>query len=75
MPGFGANNAVTQALTELRTVVIDPNATAEQIKEKTAVVRTTRQKAKSDLAAAQKDLIPLLTQDQEAVLVVLGYLD
>ena len=60
---------------ELRTVVSDPNATTEQIREKAFAVRTARQKAKANLAAAQKDLLRLLTQDQEAVLVVLGYLD
>ena len=60
---------------ELQTVATDPNATAEQIKEKTMAVRTARQKAKADLAAAQKDLLQLLTQPQEAILVVLGYLD
>ena len=75
-PGFGGpGNAVTQALMELRTVAVDPNATTEQIKEKAAAVRTARQKTKADLAAAQKNLVQLLTQDQEAMLVVLGYLD
>jgi len=64
-----------QALMELRTVATDPNAIPEQIKEKAAAVRITRQKAKAELVAAQKDLLPLLTQDQEAILVVLGYLD
>jgi hypothetical protein len=64
-----------QALMELQTVATDPNATTEQIKEKATAVRTVRQKAKADLAAAQKDLVQLLTQDQEAMLVVLGYLD
>ena len=38
-------------------------------------VRAAREKAKADVAAAQKDLLQLLTPDQEAVLVVLGYID
>jgi hypothetical protein len=34
-----------------------------------------RENAKADLAAAEKDLLELLTAYQEAVLVNLGYLD
>jgi hypothetical protein len=38
-------------------------------------VRSARQKARIDLAAARKDLLQLLTLDQEATLVSLDYLD
>jgi hypothetical protein len=75
MPGFGPGDPVTQALMELHTVVNDSNATMEQIEDKIAAARTVRQKAQAELAAARKDLLELLTLDQEAVLVVLGYLD
>ncbi len=64
-----------QAMVELQTVVADSKSTSEQIEEKLKVVRIARQKAKADLAAAQKNLMPLLTLDQEAVLVALGYFD
>lgn len=76
-PGFGGpgSNAVMQKLRELQTTLADPNATTEQCKEKITAVRSARQKAKADLAAARKDLLQLLTLDQEAMLVSLGYLD
>ncbi len=75
MMGGPGGNAVMQKLVELRTALADPNATAEQFKEKIAAVRSVRQKAKADLVAARKDLLQLLTLDQEATLVGLGYLD
>jgi hypothetical protein len=60
---------------ELRTALADPNTTSEQLKEKTTAVREARRKAKAELAAARKDLLELLTLDQEAILVSLDYLD
>ncbi len=76
-PGFGGpdGSAVTQKLTELRTALADPNTTSEQLKEKIGAVRDARLKAKTELAAARKDLLELLTPDQEAILVSLNYLD
>jgi len=76
-PGFGGpgGNAVTQKLAELRTALADPNTTPAQLQEKLGVVRDARVKAKAELAAARKDLLELLTPDQEAVLVSLNYLD
>ena len=75
-PGGGnANNAVGAALAELKTAVADASSTPEQIKAKLGAVRSARQKAAADLATAQKNLLPLLTADQEAMLVSLGYLD
>jgi hypothetical protein len=73
-PG-GGNNAVSTALAELTTALADTTSTPEQIKAKLAAVRAARQRATGDLAAAQKALLPLLTADQEATLVSLGYLD
>jgi outer membrane murein-binding lipoprotein Lpp len=76
-PGFGGpgGNAVTRKLAELRTALADPNSTSEQLTEKLDAVRSARAKAKTELAAAHKDLLQLLTADQEAVLVSLNYLD
>ena len=75
-PGFGGpSGAVTQKLVELRTALTDPNTTSEQLREKIGAVRDARLKVKAELAAARKDLLELLTPDQEAVLVSLDYLD
>ncbi len=74
-PGGGGNNAVSTALAELTTAIADTTSTPEQIKTKVGAVRTARQKAVSYLATAQKALLPLLTADQEALLVSLGYID
>jgi hypothetical protein len=76
-PGFDGlgSNAVTQKLLELQTTLADPNATPEQLKEKIAAVRSARQKANAELEAARKDLLQLLTLDQEAILISFGYLD
>jgi len=76
-PGFGGpgGSAVMLKLAELRTALADPNTTPEQLQEKIGAVRGARQKAKAELAAARKDLLELLTPDQEAVLVSLDYLD
>jgi hypothetical protein len=64
-----------QKLVELQTILADPNATSEQLKEKITAVRNARLKAKAELAAARKDLLELLTLDQEAMLVSLDRLD
>ena len=66
---------MSTALAELTTAIADTTSTPEQIKTKVEAVRTARQKAVSDLATAQKALLPLLTADQEALLVSLGYID
>ena len=66
---------IAQAQSELKAVLDDPKSTPQQIQEKVAAMRKATQKARADLAAAQKDLLELLTADQEVVLVSLGYLD
>jgi Spy/CpxP family protein refolding chaperone len=76
-PGFGgpSGNMVSQAQAELKAVIDDPKHTKTEVEEKVAAVRKARQKAKSELETAQKDLLKMLTSAQEAVLVSLGYLD
>jgi hypothetical protein len=71
----GGNNAVATALAELKTALSKSNTPADQIKEKLAAVRSARQKARADLAAAEINLRLLLTADQETVLISLGYLE
>lgn len=69
------SNPVTEAINALQTALNDANTTDAQLKEKTSAVRAARMKARHDLEAAEKDLAPLLTTHEEAMLVVLGYLD
>ena len=64
-----------QKLVELRTALADPNTTAEPLREKISAVRAARRKATAELATVRQDLLPLLTLDQEAVLVSLDYLE
>lgn len=71
----GLNNPVSAALRDLKTVLADPTTTPEQLKTKLAAIRTARQKAATDLQTAQRDVLRLLTADQEATLVSLGYID
>jgi len=66
---------VTQAMSELLAVTADTKSTPEQVKQKVEAVRAARAKARAELQAAQKELLELLTTDQEAVLVGLGYID
>ena len=47
----------------------------KQLNEKVAAVRAARKKAREKLEAVQKELLLLITADQEAVLVRLGYVD
>jgi len=75
-PGFGGpDSAIAQALATLRTALADPKTTPQELQEKVAQVRAARERARRDLATAQKDLLELLTVDQEATLVSLGYID
>ena len=69
------DNPVALALIELENALATTNAAPEDIKGKIAAVRGAREKAKADLATAQKNLRLLLTPSQEAVLASLGYLD
>ena len=80
-PGGGGNGPTTQpsvvqsALTDLQTTLDDQNAAPDTIKTKLDTLRQARTKARQDLAVAQADLKSVLTQRQEAVLVLMGYLD
>lgn len=67
--------AVGKASQDLRTTLEDKNAAPETISKKLASLREAREKARKDVADAQKDLKEILTQRQEAVLVINGMLD
>jgi hypothetical protein len=66
---------VQSASRDLRNVLENKDASADQIAAKLKAFREARDKAKESLAAAQKDLKEILTQRQEAVLVVNSVLD
>jgi hypothetical protein len=78
--GFGGPSTqpaspVQAALADLRTTLDDQNASPDVIKSKLDTLRQARAKARQDLAVAQQDLKSVLTQRQEAVMVLYGYLD
>lgn len=76
--GFGGpmgSNIITQAQADLKNVLDDPKHTKAEVAEKIAAIRKARQTARADLDAAQRNLLPLLTASQEAILVSLGYLE
>src|SRR5205814_1671569 len=78
-PGFpggsGGSNIISQAQAELKAVIDDKKHSKAEVEEKVVVVRKARQKAQADLESAQKDLLLLLTKEQEAVLVSLGFVE
>jgi Spy/CpxP family protein refolding chaperone len=66
---------VSKAAQELRTVLDDKSASAEEITKKLTALRQAREKAKAELVTAQKELKELLTARQEAILVSDGMLE
>jgi len=66
---------VDKASSELRELLRDDSAAADQIKAKLAVLRAAKQKAAQDLAAARQSLRQLMTLRQEAQLVLNSLLD
>jgi len=70
-----SDNPVVKASDELRTALDDKKTSAEDIGKKLTAFRQARDRAKEDLTKAQKELRELLTQRQEASLVLAGMLD
>jgi hypothetical protein len=66
---------VQAASRELRQTLDNKDATAEQIAARLTALREAKEKSKTALVSAQKDLKEVLTQRQEAVLVMFGMLD
>jgi peptidoglycan hydrolase CwlO-like protein len=81
--GRGGNNGgdntpqtpTAKAQADLRELLQNKDASADDIKAKLAALREARAKTKADLEAARKDLKEVLTQRQEAVLVTNGMLE
>lgn len=64
-----------KAVEALQKALENKAAAAEEIKAKLTAVREAREKAKQELAKAKDALRQLVTQRQEAQLVLMGYLD
>jgi hypothetical protein len=62
-------------MTDLQAALADKTATEQQIKERMAMVRGAREKAIGAIKSAEKELRKVLTTDQEAALMSLGYLE
>jgi len=73
--GGSGSAAIQQVLTDLQNALSDPATTPEELQEKVAAVRRAREIAQARLEAARKELHLLLTEDQQAALIGLGYLD
>ncbi len=73
--GTQPQSAVQTASTDLQKTLENKDAKPDEIKTKLDALREAKTKAKSDLAAAQQDLRGVLSQRQEAVLVMSGLLD
>ena len=67
--------AVETASRDLRTTLENKSASEDEIKAKLTAFREARDKARTELAAAQKDLKEILMPRQEAVLVQYGMID
>jgi hypothetical protein len=74
-PPTMGNNIITQAQADLKVVLNSPKHTPVEVQEKLAAVRAARQRARSNFESLQKDLIQLLTAEQEAILASLGYIE
>ena len=71
----GQGNSVQILVAELRTLLNDAQTNDKQLFDKLTAIRAARARAVRDLAAAQEELQPLLTLDQQALLVSLGLID
>jgi hypothetical protein len=70
-----AQSPVGKASQELRTALENKSATPQELTQKMTAYREARQKARADLAKAQQELKELLTQRQEAALVMAGMIE
>jgi hypothetical protein len=65
---------LAQAIGDLSAALADTSTTPDQLKERLAIVRDARAKTQADVEAARRELLLILTTDQEAALVAQGYL-
>jgi hypothetical protein len=67
--------AVSKASDALQTTLENASAAPDEIKAKLTALRTAKEKARQELATAQKDLRDVLSLRQEAQLVLMGMLN
>lgn len=67
--------AVSKASDALQTTLENASATPDEIKAKLTALRTAKEKARQELATAQKELREVLSLRQEAQLVLMGMLN
>jgi hypothetical protein len=68
-------NDVERASNDLQRALDDKGSAPEDIARKLAAYRDARDRARANFLAAQKDIKDLLTQRQEAILVVSGMME
>jgi hypothetical protein len=73
--GGNADTPTAKAMQDLRETLDNKDASADDIAKKLTALRDAREKSKAELQAAQKDLKEILTQRQEAVLVMMGQME
>jgi ribosomal protein L9 len=73
--GGQSDSAVSRAQQDLNATLDNPNASADEIANRLKALRDAHEQAKQELVKAQQDLKEILTQRQEAVLVMMGMLD
>ena len=73
--GDQASSPVAKAQSDLRSALEDKSISADQIKERLETLRKAREQARQDLVKAQAELKEVLTQRQEAQLVLMGTLE
>ena len=64
-----------QAIADLKSALADKTSSEPALKEKLAIVRAARVMAEAEIERARKQLRQILTADQEAKLVALGYME
>jgi hypothetical protein len=74
-PSDRQESKVAKAQNELRTTLDNSSASSAEIDAKLKALRSAREQARKDLAAAQRDLKEVCTPRQEAVLVLDGWLE
>jgi hypothetical protein len=70
-----SQSAVARAAADLRSAIQDKSVSADEIAKRLANYRQAKEQAKQDLVKAQADLKELLSQRQEAQLVMMGMLE
>ena len=74
-PKVKGKTEVQIALSAMKAASSDPNSSLKEMKEKLAAWRAARQKAMADYLEAQKELIAICTQRQEAFFTAIGLVE